>query len=217
MPFWRKKPFNRIEAMAKADRHRAKGHRRRAISGFRKVLAVDPSDVAVHGKLAPLLAETGQMGEALASFHLAAHGHLQAGFADRAIAVYVQASAFFPLEVNLWEELGGLYQGRGRRMDAVNAYVNGGSKLGARADQRADGARLLSRALGLEPWHPAATLALAKVFAADKRKDEALTLLTTLVTRIRGTELRRARGALFKLSPTPKNAFFWVRALLQGR
>jgi tetratricopeptide (TPR) repeat protein len=217
VPFWRKKPFNRIEAMASADRHRAKGNRRRAITGYRKVLAVDPSDVTVHGKLAPLLAETGQMGEALASFHLAAHGHLQAGFVDRAIAVYVQAAAFFPLEVNLWEELGGLYQGRGRRMDAVNAYLNGGRKLAASAGQRADAARLLGRALGLEPWHPAATLALAKVFAADGRRDEARTLLATLVTRIRGKELRRARGALFRLSPTPKNAVLWVRALLRGR
>lgn len=203
--------------MASAERARASGRRRKAIALFRKILAVDPSDVTVHTKLAPLLARNGQRGEALASFHLAAQGQLKAGFVDRAISVYVQAASFFPLEANLWDELGRLYQARSRRVDAINAFLEGGRKLGARPSQRADGARLLSHALAIEPWHPAATLALARIFSVDGRRSEARTLLQTLVTRVRGRDLRRVRGALFRLSPTPANAFRWLGALFQGR
>ncbi len=217
MSFWRKKPFDRIEAIAAADRHRARGSRRKAIAGYRKVLEVDPSDVTAHSKLAPLLAEAGQRGEALASFHLAAQGHVKTGFVDRAVSVYVQAATFFPYEAMLWEELGRLYLMRELRADAVKALLTGGRTLGKRSASRADGARLLGEALAIEPWHPEATLALAHLQAKVGQRSEAKALLTGLADRARGRDLRRARGALFRLSPTPANATRWIKAALGRR
>jgi tetratricopeptide (TPR) repeat protein len=214
---WRKKPFDRNEALAVADRHRARGRKKKAIAAYRDVLAVDPSDVAVHSKLAPLLAKNGQKGEALASFHVAAQGYVHKGFIDRAIAVYVQARSFFPREAMLWDELARLYQARERRADALRTLLEGGRKLGRRTASRAHAIRLLGQALVLEPWHAKATLGLALLLSKDGQGSEARALLAGLACRVRGKDLRRTRAALLRLSPTPSNAIGWVKALFGRR
>jgi tetratricopeptide (TPR) repeat protein len=217
VPFWRKKAYDRTELLAAADRARAQGRRRRAIRGYRKVLEADPLDHVVHGKLAPVLAQMKRRGEALASFELAAQGQLKAGFTDRALAMYVQAASHFPEEASLWEEIARLEHMRGRRADAVQALIEGGRELGRRAELRPIGVRLLKSALDLEPWHPPATMALARLLVKERERGEALALLEDLAQRVRGPARRRARGAILRLAPTPGNAWLWLRAALRGR
>lgn len=217
MPFWRKKPFDRIETLAAADRARASGKLKKAVQLYRKVLAVDPGDVVVHGRLAPLLARTGERGAALASFEMAAKGHVKSGFLDRAAAVYVQAAECFPRQASVWEELARLHQLRGRRADAVRALLDGGQSLGESPRTRADGVRLLRSALELEPWHLDSCLALAGLLARTGERIEALALVEGVASRVRGRGLRRARAALFRLSPTPGNGWRWLRSALGGR
>jgi tetratricopeptide (TPR) repeat protein len=216
MALWRKKPFDRNDAMALGDRHRARGRKKKAIAAYREVLAVDPTDVAVHSKLAPLLAKNGQKGEALASFHLAAQGHVQKGFMDRAIAVYVQARSFFPREPIVWDELARLYQARERRADALRTLLEGGRKLGRRTASRSHAIRLLGQALLLEPWHVNATLMLARLMSKEGQGSEARALLEGLACRVKGKDLRRTRGALWRLSPTPANAYRWIKSIFGG-
>jgi Tfp pilus assembly protein PilF len=206
---WRKKPYDRVEVLAAADRARARGQVRKAIAGYRKVLAADPGDIAVHGKIAPLLARTRQADEALKSFQLAAQGHVKAGFQDRALAVYTQAAAHFPQEAWIWDEIARLHLLRGRRADAVNALVGGGRRLEHVA--RPKGIALLRKALEIEPWHLEASLALSRLLAKGGEKEEAKGLLEDLGGRVRGSARRQVRGALFRLSPTPGNAWRWLR------
>jgi tetratricopeptide (TPR) repeat protein len=217
VPFWRKKPYDRTQILASADRARAQGRLKKAIQGYRKVLEVDPSDHVVHGKLAPLLARKRRRGEALASFELAAQGQLKAGFSDRALAVYVHATSFFPEEPALWEEIARLEQIRGRRADAVRALIEGGGHLARNAQLRPIGVRLLKGALDIEPWHPEATMALARLLTQEKEREEALALLEDLAQRARGAARRRALGAVFRLAPTPGSAWRWLRAAIRGR
>lgn len=207
---FRKKPYSRTETLAAADRARAKGRRKKAITGYQRVLAEDPNDVTVHGKLAPLLAQAGRRADALASFRKATDGHLRAGFADRGLSVLTQAVAFFPEETGLWEEIAELHVRRGRRADAVGVLVQGGERL-ARAGRRPAAIRILRRSLELEPWQPNAVVALARVLGAMREKEEALALLDGLAARVRGPLLRRVLGQAFRLSPTPRNLWRWVR------
>lgn len=210
MPFWRKKPYSRTETLGEADKARAAGRARKAVALYRKVLANDPADATVHGKLAPLLAQSKkERGEALASFELAAQGHLKAGFSDRALAMYVQAASYFPEEASLWEEIARLNMVRARRADAVNALIEGGDAIG-RTRFRAGGLRLLRKALEIEPWHLEATLALARLLAKEKEKEEALALLEDLAERVRGKGRRRVRRAILRLSFTPVNLWRWI-------
>lgn len=211
MAFWRKKPYDRSQTLAEAEKARGQGRTGRAIRLYRTVLAKEPNDAVVHGKIAPLLARRRKLrGEALASFRLAAQGQLKAGFTDRAIAVYVQAAAFFPLETELWEEIAKLDQTRGRRADAIGALLEGAEHLRKAKATRQEGARLLRKALELEPWHLEATLHLARLLARDREKQEALALLEDIAGRVRGRGRRRVRRAIFRISPTPGNAWRWM-------
>jgi tetratricopeptide (TPR) repeat protein len=210
VPFWRRKPYSRTETLAAADKARATGRARKAVALYRKVLANDPSDATVHGKIAPLLAQIRkERGAALASFELAAQGHLKAGFSDRALAMTVQAASYFPEEASLWEEIARLHMIRARRADAVNALIDGGNAIG-RTRFRAGGLRLLRKALEIEPWHLQATLALARLLAKEQEREEALALLEDLSERVRGKGRRRVRRAVLRLSFTPVNLWRWI-------
>ena len=211
MALWRKKPYDRSQTLAEAEKARGQGRAAKAVKLYRAVLAKEPNDAVVHGKIAPLLARKKKhRGEALASFRLAAQGQLKAGFTDRAIALYVQAAAFFPLETELWEEIARLDQMRGRRADAIESLMEGAGHLGRMKPTRAEAARLLRKALEMEPWHLEATLHLARLLARDREKEEALALLEDIAGRVRGKGRRRVRRAIFRISPTPGNAWRWL-------
>ncbi len=211
MAFWRKKPYDRTQTLAQAEKARGQGRTDKAIKLYRAVLAKEPNDAVVHGKIAPLLARRKKLrGEALASFRLAAQGQLKAGFTDRAIALYVQAAALFPLETELWEEIARLDQVRGRRADAIDALMEGAGHLGKTKPTRPEAARLLRKALEMEPWHLEATLRLARRLAKDREKEEALALLEDIAGRVRGRGRRRVRRAIFRISPNPANAWRWL-------
>jgi Tfp pilus assembly protein PilF len=214
-PF-RKKKLDRAETLAAADRARIRGRTGRAIGLYRQILAQDPGDMAVHAKVAPLLARTGARADALASFRAAAAGQVRAGFADRAVALYRQAAETFPEEEGLWTEAAKLHLQRGRRGDAVAVLVTAGRRLSG-SRQRAVGAKLLRRALDLEPWQPDATHALARILARDRRGEEAQALLDGLAARVRGKLLRRTRRLAFRLSPSPGTLWRWVRSAVGRR
>ncbi|HET9553604.1 MAG TPA: tetratricopeptide repeat protein [Anaeromyxobacteraceae bacterium] len=211
--FWRKKrPFSRTETLAAADKARARGRRKQAIALYRAVLDKEPGDLAVHAKLAPLLARTGQRADALASFRVAADGQAKAGFPDRAISLVRQAADHYPEERGLWDEVARLHVLRGRRADAVAALLAGGRRLHRSGRHPEVAAAVLRRALELEPWQPDATMVLARVLARSRRKTEALSLLDQLSVRVRGKLLRRTRRLAFRISPSPGNLWRWIRA-----
>ncbi len=214
--FKHKKAFDRTELLAQADRARAAGRRKKAIALYRKILERAPADLATHAKIAPLLARAGKKAEALASFNLAASGQAKAGFSDRALSLQRQAADFFPEEYALWDDVAKLHLLRGRRADAVAALVDGGRKLHA-TPELATAAKLLRRALEIEPWQPDATMLLARVYARGKRAADALALLDGLAARVRGKALRRARRLAFAIAPSPGSLWRWFRASLGRR
>lgn len=207
----KRKPFDRTATLEEAERARIAGRRKKAIGLYRKILAEDPKDLAVHGKIAPLLARSGKKPDALASFRIAGQGQIRAGFVDRAISITRQATEFFPEEIALWEEIARLHLQRGRRGDAVAALVDAGHRLW-RGRNREIAAKALRKALEIEPWHPQATLLLARTWAGDGRREEALGLLDGLSLRVRGKLLRRTRRLAFRISPTLSNLWRWIRA-----
>jgi tetratricopeptide (TPR) repeat protein len=212
----RKKPFQRTEALAAADRARARGRHKRAIAGYREVLRVHPEDLATHGKLAPLLARRGDRAGALASFRAASDGHVRAGFTDRALAVLAQAADAYPDEEPLWADIARLHLGRGRRADAVAALVRGGRRL-LRSRRPQIGESILRLALQIEPWEPDAALLLARTLARVGKRGEAVALLDGLAPRVRGRTLSADRRLAFRLAPSPRRLWRWISAALRGR
>ena len=56
----KKRIYDRLRVMEAAERARVRNKRRKAIALYRWVLAVEPNNVDLHAKIAPLLAQTGQ-------------------------------------------------------------------------------------------------------------------------------------------------------------
>jgi predicted Zn-dependent protease len=205
----KRQPLDRTALLAQADRSRTRGRRKRAITLYRALLDENPNDLTVQGKIAPLLAAAGRRDEAMASFRSAASGQAAAGFVDRGIALLRQAADRFPDDESLWTELADLHVQRGRRGDAVATLVAGGERL-LRTRYRPIGAKVLRRALELEPWHVKGTVLLAKTLAREHRPAEAIALLDGLAERVGGPARRRARGLAFRISPSPGRLWRWL-------
>lgn len=202
-------PVNRSEVLATADKLRVKGKYKKAVVEYRKLIAIDPTDADVHSKLAPLLVKVGERDEALKSWRAAADAFLQRGFADRAIAMYTQASVAFPKEPSVWERMGRLHFERGRRAEGVKALLAGAAQLKSKP-QRPAAEKLLRQALEFEPMHIDATVALCRVLKSGGRKPEARQMLVALRTAIRGPALKRVRSAELRLFPGFGSFFRWL-------
>jgi len=213
---FRKRAYDRTEILGAADRARARGRRRKAIALYRRILEQSPNDLAVLAKIAPLLARARRKDEALASFRAAADGQIKAGFPDRALSLELQAAQFYPEEYALWDDVARIHVQKGRRADAVAALVDGATRL-SRTPHLPVAAKVLKRALEIEPWQPDATLLLARVFTRGGRREEALAVLDGLAARVRGKLLRRTRRLAFFIAPTPGALWRWMRAVLGRR
>jgi tetratricopeptide (TPR) repeat protein len=217
MLFRGKAPQSRSEIIAGADQARSKGRLKKAIAGYRKALELEPKDPVVHGKLAPLLARTKQPEAALASFQAAAQGHLDKGFADKALAVYTQAADTFPHKVNLWQQLAQLNLSKGRRVDALKTLLRGRLHF-RRKDEIRGAITLLQDALALEPSLFEVKLDLALQLARLQQKAEALTLLNPLALEAKDSrQLRRLRWTLVRVSPSMGAWGRWLKAVVVGR
>lgn len=206
---WGRRPFHRTEVLAEADQARARGHRRRAVAGYRRVLEANPEDLVVHARLAPLLAAGGEREPALRSFRAAADGQARAGFHERALSLFIQAAEHYPDEESLWPEIARLHLQRGRRAEAVAALADGGWRLLV-ARQPAVAERVLRLALQLEPHDADATVFLARALARLGRRAEALAMLDDLAARLVGRRRAAVRAVTFRLSPTPRHLWMWL-------
>jgi tetratricopeptide (TPR) repeat protein len=208
---WRKRALNRTELLAAADGARARGRRKQAIAGYRRVLETHPQDLTVHAKLAPLLAAAGDRDGALLSFRTAADGQAQAGFHERALSLFIQAAEHFPDEEPLWPEIARLHVQRGRRAEAVAALTEGGWRLHL-ARRHAVAERVLRLALQLEPYDGDATAILARTLARAGKRDEAVQLLEGIAERVGGRRLAAVQWLVFRIHPTFRHLWSWARA-----
>ncbi len=215
MWFKRNKSYSRSEILDAAGKARARGRRKRAIAEYQKLLKADPGDYVVHGKIAPLLAERRNYSESWSSFKAAGEGYLHKGFVDKAKSVYIQAARHLPYEIEAWKAVVRLHLDRGHRADALKTLIDG-RRYFRRRSQRAEAICLLRMAQGISPDHFDVTFDLAHLLAKTGEREEAVRLLEGLAAREQGHNLRRTRGALLRISPSPSSAWLWLRAALSN-
>ncbi|HTO06308.1 MAG TPA: tetratricopeptide repeat protein, partial [Myxococcota bacterium] len=212
---WFGKPkYNRAESMSRAAKAEGRGKRKKAIAEYRKVLAQEPDNPVILVKLAGLLARTKQLDEARLKFLGAAEIYEKQEFDDKAVAVYRQAVSHLPKRIELWERLAQLDVKRERPPEAIRDLLEGASQF-RRRKERQSAVRLLRVAVRIEPWQFEATLRLAGLLAKEGARPEARRLYEGLCEKNRAVRLRKVRGAMFRMSPTPAAAWRWARAALR--
>ena len=205
------KKIDRSQVLSAADQLRVKGKYAKAVEEYRKVLLLDANDADVLAKIAPLLVKLDKREEAMRDFRLAAGIYIKRGFVDRAIALYVQASAAFPKEAQLWETVGQLHQERGRKAEGIKALIAGAAHFKGKKG-RPTALKLLRQALGYDELHIDASVGLARLLKADGEAGAARKLLDELAARIRGPARKRLLGARLRLFPGPGSLWRWLRA-----
>jgi len=207
--------YDRDLILDAAARARVRKRRTRAIELYRWVLAVEPMNADLHGKLAPLLAETGQHFDAWCSFRTAARAQLRNGHPDKALAVYRDAALYLPREPEAWLSVARLQYKAGDSRHALETLLEGSRNFRSRW-LRPQAIHLLRRAREVDAWDFEIVSELAGLLALHDQKREASLLLEGLVERSRGERLRRVRLAQLRLSPTPMNLWRWVAETLRS-
>ena len=213
--FREKKDLSASELRREALIARKKGKRKKAISLYRKALSKEPEDPDSQIRLGRLLAERNEFDEAWGCFVKAAGGYYEKGFVDKAVGVYKQARQYVPTKIEVWQRLADLDLQRGRSADAVNnLYL--GSRVFRRRKHRRKAHELLSQAFQIEPYRFEVTYDLAVLLIKYKEKGRARKMLDELARRTKGRDLRRVRGKLFWLGPTPAAGWRYAKALFTG-
>jgi tetratricopeptide (TPR) repeat protein len=206
--------YDRARILEEAARARARRKRGRAIELYRWVLAVEPQNAALHLKLAPLLAEAGERFDAWVSFRIAARACLREGLAEKALAIYQEATLYVPHEHQAWQAVAQLQRKHGRTREAVETLLEGSRRFRTRWE-RPYAIYLLRRAREIEPWDFEAVLELATLLTVGGQHDEARLLLDELADRAAGHRLRDVRALQMRVDPGLRSAWQWLRSVVR--
>ena len=208
--------YDRKWLLAEAEKARVRGRRRRAISFYRRILAAEPHDPHLHARVAPLLAATGKRFDAWQSYRQAAQVHLKNKGREEALALYREATKTLPMRIEAWQWVAKLELGRGRGDCALNALLEGRAKLRSRR-YRAEAIALLREARSIEPWRIDIVLDLVRLLRRSGQSPEAQWILTQIAEKLDGRDLRIVRGAQWRIEPSLKNSWNWLRAAFAAR
>ena len=211
MALTRTQTYDRKRILEQAARAARRRRARRAVSLYRRVLAVEPGNPELLEKLAPLLARAGQDFDAWLAFKAAAQARLQQGRVDRALAVWYDATRALPRRIDAWLALAELERQRGRRDAALSALLAGRRCFRGRR-WRAHAIHLLRQARRLRPGDVEVALELARLLAVSGQGAEAELLLAELARRSQGPALRRVRAAHWRIAPSLQHTWLWLRA-----
>ena len=212
--FSRARHYDRTRVLDEAAHARARKKRKKAIALYRQLLAVERSNAALHARIAPLLAETGQNFDAWVSFRIAARACLRERRGDKALAVYREAAGHLPHEIQVWQAIARLQVKRGKRRDAVETLLEGACRFRSRWHWP-EAIHLLRRAHQIAPWDFEAVSELARLLVKSDQPEEARRLLEGLEARTSGERLRRVFAAQFRLDGDLRYAWLWLCAALR--
>jgi tetratricopeptide (TPR) repeat protein len=203
--------YDRKRLLAEAEKARARGRRRRAISFYRRILAAEPHDPNLHARVAPLLAATGKRFDAWQSYRQAAQVHLKNKGRDEALALYRDATKTLPMQIETWRWVAKLELRRERSKAALNALLEGRAKFKTRR-RRPEAIALLREARSIDAWRVDIVLDLARLLRRSGQSPEAQWILGQLAERLSGRDLRIVRGAQWRIEPSLRHSWYWLRA-----
>jgi tetratricopeptide (TPR) repeat protein len=197
--------YERGEILRMAEKYRSQRRIRRAVREYEKILSVDPRDIEVHIRIAPLYIRAGRKDQAKTSLRQVIAWYEKQGFAEKAIATLRLALTVDRHDLAAHLNLADLYLDKCHAGEARNV-------LDA-ARKMFRGKRFLKEALAVEekilrlsPYDFRAQVSLARLLWRTGKRREALDRLHRMDEdwARRGNVLywRKTRRLLFRLSPS---------------
>lgn len=110
--------YDRGEILRMAEKYRSQRRIRKAIREYEKILSVDPRDIDIHMKIAPLYIRAGRKDQAKESLRQVIAWYEKRGFADKAIATLRLALTVDRRDLAAHLNLADLYLGKAHAGDA---------------------------------------------------------------------------------------------------
>jgi len=209
--FSRRIPYDRKRLLKEADALREGRRWRRALRLYRQILAAEPRNAEIHFRVAPLLARAGRRIEAWESFRVAAETLAREGDEARLVPLHQQAVKALPRCFEAWRELARIELRQQRPEQAGRVLLEGSRRMRGRHG-RGEAIVLLRDAREIEAWHPPVVLELCRLLARQGDTAEALFLLDHLDSRVGGKELRAVRARAWRIEPSLRHSWRWLRA-----
>jgi len=152
------------------------GFNSKAIAIYKKIAKLAPAELAPLERLADLYVQQGVLSEARPLFLQIAEAHLKANHAPKAVEVLHRLLDVEPENPRVQMRLAELYNVMGQKKEAAQTYLNYAQRLVDRGDL-AEAAKLVERALEVEPNNAEATLLKAKLLAGSSKPEHAVPLL----------------------------------------
>jgi pilus assembly protein FimV len=154
------------------------GFNSKAIAIYKKIAKLAPNELAPLERLADLYVQQGVLSEARPLFLQIAEAHLKANHAQRAVEVLHRLLEIEPENLRVQMRLAELYNVMGQKKEAAQTYLNYAQRLLDRGEHD-ESAKLVERALEVDPANSAAMLLRAKALIAGDKNADAIALLET--------------------------------------
>lgn len=164
--------YDRSEILRKAEKFRSRGRVRQAIREYEKVLAVDPQDIEVHMKLAPLYIRAGRKAPAKASLKRVIAWYDKQGFVEKAIAMLRLALTLDRRDLAVHLRLADLYLGKTLTGDALK-LLEGARRTFRRKRFLKEAIAVEEKILSFEPENFSAQVSLVRKLWKVRRRREA--------------------------------------------
>lgn len=208
--------YDRGEILRVAEKYRSQRRIRKAIRAYETILSVDPRDIDVHIRIAPLYIRAGRTDQAKSSLRQVIAWYEKQGFVEKAIASLRLALTVDRRDLPAHLHLADLYQGRGHAGDALKVLV------AARKTFR--GKRFLNEALAVEekilvlaPDDYHAQVSLVRLLWKAGKRREALERLRRMEAQWAGRgdkqNWRKTRRLLCRLAPSLSTGWSYLHSL----
>lgn len=204
----RRMVYDRKRMLEKADALRLGRRWRRALLLYRQLLAAEPRNAELHARAAPLMARAGLEAEAWESFSLAAEALEQQDEKAKRLKLIASASRALPRSFAACRALARAQRANNDEASAIETLLRGAERLEKWHRRRRGEAILLMReALQIAPRNPKIVLAISRSLARAGRPAEALFLLDGIEGKLRGHDLSRVRGLIWRIEPSLKHSW----------
>lgn len=208
--------YDRGAILREAEEYRSRGRIRKAVREYERVLAVDPGDVDVHAKVAPLYIRTGRKDKAKASLRRVIARYEKQGFVDKAIAMLRLALKLDRRDLAARVRLADLYLGTALPASALRLLEKGRRAFRGKGCLR-QALAIEDKILSIAPDDFRARISKATLLAKAGRGREARDLLWGIESQCarNGNRKcwRKTRWLLSRHAPCASTAWGWFISL----